>query len=64
MGKVDDRGQLYEPHYLSSGEVIWLYSDKLHRLYSIADLNGLDLSNPSQFRAAQKIFEKKHKKFW
>jgi hypothetical protein len=58
MGKLDERGQLYEAHTLLSGEVVWLYSDKLHNYFHFARLYGLDIYKPSEFVKVQIIMKK------
>ena len=42
---IDQHGQVFEAHHLKGGEIIYYYSDKLHKLYSIANMYGKDLSN-------------------
>ena len=49
MGKLDDNGQLYELHKFSCGFGVWVYSDRLHKMYHIANMNGFDLDNQKDF---------------
>ena len=60
MGKVDERGQLYEPHTLRSGEIVWLYSDQLYKVFQLADLYKIDVYTFSGIMKAKKLLKKTH----
>jgi hypothetical protein len=58
MGKVDERGQLYEAHTLRSGEVVWFYSDQLHKVFQLAELYKIDVYTLSGMMEAKKLLKK------
>ena len=57
MGKVDERGQLYESHTLRSGEVVWFYSDQLHKIFQLADLYKIDVHTLSGIVKAKEMLK-------
>ena len=60
MGKVDERGQLYEAHTLRSGEVVWFYSDHLHKIFHLAELYKIDVYTLSGIMEVKKLLKKTH----
>ena len=58
MGKVDEAGQLYEAHILLSGEIVWFYSDDLHRVFQVAELHGINAYTLKGLDAIKKLLKK------
>ena len=61
MGKIDERGQLYEAHTFANGFVLWYYSDKLHKYYQIAELYNLSMDCYLDFLEIEKKYNDKNK---
>ena len=61
MGKVDERGQLYEAHTLRSGEVVWFYSDHLHKIFQLSELYKIDVYTIRGLMKAKNILKKRPK---